>query len=40
MSIDINSNIDFTIKEKSLDSFKFNKFIIKINKNNDKIIFL
>ena len=40
MSIDINSNIDFTIKEKALDSLKFNKFIKKININNDKIIFL
>lgn len=40
MSIDYNSNIDFTIKEKSLDSFKFNKFIKKINRKNDKIIFL
>lgn len=40
MSIDINSNIDFTIKEKALDSSKFNKFIKKININNDKIIFL
>jgi len=40
MSIDINSNIDFTIKNKALDSFKFNKFIKKINSNNDKIIFL
>ena len=40
MSIDINSNIDFTIKEKALDSFKFNKFINKINKKNNKIIFL
>lgn len=40
MSIDYNSNIDFTIKENSLDSFKFNKFIRKINKKNDKIIFL
>jgi transposase len=40
MSIDYNSYIDFTIKEKSLDSFKFNKFIKKINKKNDKIIFL
>jgi transposase len=40
MSIDINSNIDFTIKEKALDSYKFNKFIKKINKNNDKIIFM
>lgn len=40
MSIDINSNIDFTIKEKALDSLKFNKFIKKINIKNDKIIFL
>ena len=40
MSIDINSNIDFTIKEKALDGFKFNKFIKKINKNNNKIIFM
>lgn len=40
MSIDINSNIDFTIKEKALDGFKFNKFIKKINKNNDKVIFM
>ena len=40
MSIDINSNIDFTIKEKALDSNKFNKFISKINKKNNKIIFL
>ena len=40
MSIDINSNIDFTIKEKALDSLKSNKFIKKININNDKIIFL
>ena len=40
MSIDINSNIDFTIKEKALTGFTFNKFIKKINKNNDKIIFL
>ena len=35
MSIDYNSNIYFTIKEKSLDSFKFNKFIKKINRKND-----
>ena len=40
MYIDINSNIDFTIKEKALDSNKFNKFISKINKKNNKIIFL
>jgi transposase len=40
MSIDINSNIDFTIKEKALESFKFNKFIKKLNLLNDKIIFL
>lgn len=40
MSIDINSYIDFTIKEKAFDSFKFNKFINKINKKNNKIIFL
>lgn len=40
MSIDIDSNIDFTIKEKALDGFKFNKFIKKINKHNDKIIFM
>jgi transposase len=40
MSININSNIDFTIKEKALDGFKFNKFIKKINKNNDKVIFM
>ena len=40
MSIDINSNIDFTVKEKALDGFKFNKFIKKINSKNDKIIFL
>ncbi len=40
MSIDINSNIDFTIKDKALDSFKFNKFIKKINLSNNKIIFL
>ncbi len=31
MSIDINSNIDFTIKEKALDGDNFNKFIKKIN---------
>jgi transposase len=40
MSIDINSNIDFTIKEKALDSLKFNKFINKINSKNNKTIFL
>ena len=40
MSIDANANIDFTIKEKALDSFKFNKFIKKINRKNDKIIFM
>ena len=40
MSIDINSNIDFTIKEKALNGIIFNKFINKINKNNNKIIFL
>ena len=40
MSIDINANIDFTVKEKALNSFKFNKFIKKINKNNNKIIFM
>ncbi len=40
MSIDINSNIDFTIKEKALKSNHFNKFIYKINKKNNKIIFL
>jgi hypothetical protein len=40
MSIDINSNIDFTIKEKALDSLKFNKFISKINSKNNKTIFL
>jgi transposase len=40
VSIDYNSNIDFTVKEKSLDSSKFNKFIKKINKKNNKIIFL
>lgn len=40
MSIDINSNIDFTIKEKALDGNKFNKFIKKINVKNDKTIFL
>lgn len=40
MSVDINSNIDFTIKEKALNGFTFNKFIKKINKKNDKIIFL
>jgi transposase len=40
MSIDINSNIDFTIKEKSLQGKDFNKFIKKINKKNNKVIFL
>lgn len=40
MSIDINSNIDFTIKEKALNSFHFNSFIKKINKKNNFIIFL
>jgi hypothetical protein len=40
MSIDLNSNIDFTIKEKAIESSKFNKFINKINKNNDKFIIL
>jgi len=40
MSIDINSNIDFTIKEKALDSNKFNKFIKKINTKSDKHIFM
>jgi len=40
MSIDINSNINFTIKEKALNSNHFNKFIKKINKNNNKVIFL
>ena len=40
MSVDINSNIDFTIKEKTLDGYTFNKFIKKINKKSDKIIFL
>jgi len=40
MSIDINSNIDFTIKEKALDSLKFNKFIKKINSKNNKTVFL
>ena len=36
MSIDINSNVDFTIKEKALNGITFNKFIKKINKNNNK----
>ena len=40
MSIDINSNIDFTIKEKAINSDKFNKFIKKINRKNNKIIFM
>lgn len=40
MSIDINSNIDFTIKEKALDGCKFNKFINKINKKSNKHIFM
>ena len=40
MSIDVNSNIDFTIKEKALNSIHFNSFMKKINKKNDKIIFL
>jgi len=40
MSIDVNSNIDFTIKEKALNSFHFNSFMNKINKRNNKIIFL
>jgi transposase len=40
MSIDVNSNIDFTIKEKALNSQFFNKFIKKINKKNNKIIFM
>lgn len=40
MSIDINSNIDFTITEKALNGFKFNKFMSKINIKNNKIIFM
>lgn len=40
MSIDYNSNINFTIKEKALDSYKFNNFIKKINKKSDKHIFM
>jgi len=40
MSIDTNSNIDFTIKEKALNGNNFNSFMNKINKNNNKIIFL
>ena len=39
MSIDINSNIDFTIIEGALKGIKFNTFMNKIIKNN-KIIFL
>lgn len=40
MSIDTNSNIDFTIKEKALSGKDFNKFIKKINKKNNKVIFI
>lgn len=40
MSIDTNSNIDFTIKEKALNGDNFNSFMKKINKKNNKNIFL
>jgi len=37
MSININSDIDFTITEKALNGVKFNTFMKKINKNNNAI---
>jgi len=40
MYIDTNYNIDFTIKEKALNGNNFNSFMKKINKKNNKIIFL